>query len=104
MHFLLLRLAKCDSNDTGTWGVRTRAITVDSAGKLEWIERLILELKGPIGDSHGLFTDHHHLVHAWSVNSLLNATKPINTTALCVVCVWKHTKCFPLPVTSIHRL
>ncbi|DBA66151.1 TPA: hypothetical protein ACH3X2_002625 [Trebouxia sp. C0005] len=34
---------------TGTWGVRTRAITVNSAGKLEWVERLILELKGPIG-------------------------------------------------------
>ncbi|DBA65522.1 TPA: hypothetical protein ACH3X2_003178 [Trebouxia sp. C0005] len=34
---------------TGTWGVRTRAITANSAGKLEWVERLILELMGPIG-------------------------------------------------------
>ncbi len=33
----------------GTWGVRTRAITANSAGKLEWVERLILELKGPMG-------------------------------------------------------
>ncbi len=33
----------------GTWGVRTRAITANSVGKLEWVERLILELKGPIG-------------------------------------------------------
>ncbi|DBB13386.1 TPA: hypothetical protein ACH3X3_005119 [Trebouxia sp. C0006] len=34
---------------TGTWGVRTRAIMAHSAGKVEWVERLILELKGPIG-------------------------------------------------------
>ena len=34
----------------GTWGVRTKAITANSAGKLEWVERLILELKGPIGN------------------------------------------------------
>ena len=29
--------------------MRTRAITANIAGKLEWVERLILELKGPIG-------------------------------------------------------
>ncbi|KAL0043259.1 hypothetical protein WJX82_006661 [Trebouxia sp. C0006] len=34
---------------TGTWGVRTRAIMAHSAGKVEWVECLILELKGPIG-------------------------------------------------------
>ncbi|KAL0023464.1 hypothetical protein WJX79_007383 [Trebouxia sp. C0005] len=34
---------------TGTWGVRTRAITANNAGKLEWVERLILDLKGPMG-------------------------------------------------------
>ena len=28
---------------------RTRAITANSTGKLEWVERLVLELKGPIG-------------------------------------------------------
>ncbi|DBB13382.1 TPA: hypothetical protein ACH3X3_005115 [Trebouxia sp. C0006] len=29
------------------WGVRTRAITANSGGKVGWVERLILELKGP---------------------------------------------------------
>ncbi|DBA81402.1 TPA: hypothetical protein ACH3X2_006820 [Trebouxia sp. C0005] len=38
-----------NSGHTGTWGVRTRAITANSAGKLDRVERLILELKGPIG-------------------------------------------------------
>ena len=38
--------------DAGSWGVRTRAITPDNAAKLEWTERLILELKGPIGNHH----------------------------------------------------
>ena len=33
----------------GTWGVRTRAVTANSGAKVEWVERLILELKGPIG-------------------------------------------------------
>ncbi|KAL0043270.1 hypothetical protein WJX82_011397 [Trebouxia sp. C0006] len=31
----------------GIWGVRTRAITANSGGKVGWVERLILELKGP---------------------------------------------------------
>ncbi|KAL0023458.1 hypothetical protein WJX79_005854 [Trebouxia sp. C0005] len=33
----------------GTWDVRTGPITANSAGKLEWVERLILNFKGPIG-------------------------------------------------------
>ncbi len=33
----------------GTRGVRTRAITANNDGKVEWVERLILELKGPKG-------------------------------------------------------
>ena len=37
------------SGFAGSWGVRTRATTVNSGGKLEWTERLILELSGPTG-------------------------------------------------------
>ena len=33
----------------GTRGVRTRAIIASNDGKVEWVERLILELKGPKG-------------------------------------------------------
>ena len=33
----------------GTRGVRTRAITANNDGKVEWMERLIVELKGPKG-------------------------------------------------------
>ena len=44
----ILTLVAC----AGTWGVRTRAIMAHSAGKVEWVERLILELKGPIGTPH----------------------------------------------------
>ena len=38
----------------GAWGVRTRAITAGTDGTLEWTERLIIELQGPIGTLHML--------------------------------------------------
>ena len=38
----------------GAWGVRTRAITAGPDGTLEWTERLIIELQGPIGTLHVL--------------------------------------------------
>lgn len=42
--------------------MRTRAVTASSVGRLEWIERLILELKGPIGSfSHPAMTMYHML-------------------------------------------
>ena len=44
----VLKVHQAEPCVAGTWGVRTRAITANSAGKLEWVERLILELKGPM--------------------------------------------------------
>ena len=56
----ILKLSQAEPCVAGTWGVRTRAIAANSGGQLEWVERLILELKGPIGTPQ--LNSCHHVV------------------------------------------
>lgn len=51
MHDVCLLWLVADVSPAGVWGVRTRAITANKDGTLEWVERLILELHGPIGET-----------------------------------------------------
>ncbi|DBA66264.1 TPA: hypothetical protein ACH3X2_002524 [Trebouxia sp. C0005] len=88
------------TNSSGTWGTRTRAITANNAGKLKWVERLILELKDPVGKQLAvqlvLDTERPNM-HGWS----LWASDGDHNNHLDTMDIWEEeVKILDLPSTS----
>ncbi|KAL3132004.1 hypothetical protein ABBQ32_14227 [Trebouxia sp. C0010 RCD-2024] len=81
---------------TGSWGVRTRASTVNSAGKLEWTERLILELSGPTGSAGKL------QVQLVDTSSNTGSAEPLATATVDLdMRQWKESKTYQAEVPLV---